>query len=150
MTDILREIGLISRALDSIANIEFKPYDLTKGQFLYLVRVCEQPGIIQERLGELIKVDRSTVIRAVQKLQRNGLVEKRPDQENKKIRRLYPTEKGRQLYPLLKREDDFSNQRALQGFSTTERRQLAVMLQRMATNVNDDWRNVKKGHQRDY
>lgn len=150
MTDILREIGMISRALDSIANIEFKPYDLTKGQFLYLVRVCEQPGIIQERLGELIKVDRSTVIRAVQKLQRNGLVEKRPDQENKKIRRLYPTEKGRQLYPLLKREDDFSNQRALQGFSTTERRQLAVMLQRMATNVNDDWRNVKKGHQRDY
>ena len=150
MTDILREIGLISRALDSIANIEFKPYDLTKGQFLYLIRVCEQPGIIQERLGELIKVDRSTVIRAVQKLQRNGLVEKRPDQENKKIRRLYPTEKGRQLYPLLKREDDFSNQRALQGFSTTERRQVAVMLQRMATNVNDDWRNVKKGHQRDY
>lgn len=150
MTDILREIGLISRALDSIANIEFKPYDLTKGQFLYLIRVCEQPGIIQERLGELIKVDRSTVIRAVQKLQRNGLVEKRPDQENEKIRRLYPTEKGRQLYPLLKREDDFSNQRALQGFSTTERRQLAVMLQRMATNVNDDWRNVKKGHQRDY
>lgn len=150
MTDILREIGLISRALDSIANIEFKPYDLTKGQFLYLIRVCEQPGIIQERLGELIKVDRSTVIRAVQKLQRNGLVEKRSDQENKKIRRLYPTEKGRQLYPLLKREDDFSNQRALQGFSTTERRQLAVMLQRMATNVNDDWRNVKKGHQRDY
>lgn len=150
MTDILREIGMISRALDSIANIEFKPYDLTKGQFLYLVRVCEQPGIIQERLGELIKVDRSTVIRAVQKLQRNGLVEKRPDQENKKIRRLYPTEKGRQLYPLLKREDDFSNQRALQGFSTTERRQLAVMLQRMATNVNDDWHSVKKGHQRDY
>lgn len=150
MTDILREIGMISRALDSIANIEFKPYDLTKGQFLYLVRVCEQPGIIQERLGELIKVDRSTVIRAVQKLQRNGLVEKRPDQENKKIRRLYPTEKGRQLYPLLKREDDFSNQRALQGFSTRERRQLAVMLQRMATNVNDDWHSVKKGHQRDY
>lgn len=90
------------------------------------------------------------MIRAVQKLQRNGLVEKRPDQENKKIRRLYPTEKGRQLYPLLKREDDFSNQRALQGFSTTERHRLAVMLQRMATNVNDDWHSVKKGHQRDY
>ncbi len=94
MTDILREIGMISRALDSIANIEFKPYDLTKGQFLYLVRVCEQPGIIQERLGELIKVDRSTVIRAVQKLQRNGLVEKRPDQENKKIRRYIQLKRG--------------------------------------------------------
>lgn len=30
MTDILREIGMIARALDSISNIEFKELDLTK------------------------------------------------------------------------------------------------------------------------
>ena len=48
MKGILREIGMIARALDSISNIEFKEYDLTKGQYLYLVRVCENPGIIQE------------------------------------------------------------------------------------------------------
>ncbi len=49
MTDILREIGMIARALDSISNIEFKELSLTRGQYLYLVRVCENPGIIQER-----------------------------------------------------------------------------------------------------
>ena len=37
MKEILREIGMIARALDSISNIEFKEYDLTKGQYLYLV-----------------------------------------------------------------------------------------------------------------
>jgi len=31
MAEILREIGMISRALDSIANIEFKEFDLTRG-----------------------------------------------------------------------------------------------------------------------
>ena len=31
MKDILREIGMIARSLDSISNIEFKEYDLTKG-----------------------------------------------------------------------------------------------------------------------
>lgn len=41
MKEILREIGVIARALDSISNIEFKEYDLTKGQYLYLVRICE-------------------------------------------------------------------------------------------------------------
>lgn len=41
MQEILREIGMIARALDSISNIEFKEYDLTKGQYLYLVRLCE-------------------------------------------------------------------------------------------------------------
>ncbi len=30
MKEILREIGMIARALDSISNIEFKEFDLTK------------------------------------------------------------------------------------------------------------------------
>ena len=37
---ILREIGIIARALDSIANIEFRDLDLARGQYLYLVRNC--------------------------------------------------------------------------------------------------------------
>ncbi|MDN6435936.1 MAG: MarR family transcriptional regulator, partial [Lentilactobacillus parabuchneri] len=35
MAEILRPIGIIARALDSIANVEFKQFDLTKGQHLY-------------------------------------------------------------------------------------------------------------------
>ena len=46
MIDILREIGMIDRALDSIANIEFKQIDLARGQYLYVVRIYEHPGII--------------------------------------------------------------------------------------------------------
>ena len=36
MKEILREIGMIARALDSISNIEFKEYELTKGQYCIL------------------------------------------------------------------------------------------------------------------
>ena len=36
MKDILREIGMIARALDSISNIEFKEHDLTKGNICTL------------------------------------------------------------------------------------------------------------------
>ncbi|EAC2976672.1 MarR family transcriptional regulator, partial [Listeria monocytogenes] len=50
MKDILRDIGVIARALDSISNIEFKELNLAKGQFIYLVRICENQGIIQEKL----------------------------------------------------------------------------------------------------
>lgn len=60
--EILREIGMIARALDSISNIEFKEYELTKGQ--YLVRIFENPEIIQDKLAEMIKVDRTSAARA--------------------------------------------------------------------------------------
>ncbi|WPP40145.1 MarR family transcriptional regulator [Paenibacillus hunanensis] len=150
MTEILREIGTIARALDSISNIEFKEYDLTKGQYLYLVRICEQPGIIQEKLAELLKVDRTTAARAIQKLELQGFIEKRDDPDNKKIKRLFATEQGMATYPVIKRENDHSNRVALEGLSSTEATQLLQLLQRVRSNVEKDWEWVKKGNKRSY
>ncbi|TVY11430.1 MarR family winged helix-turn-helix transcriptional regulator [Paenibacillus cremeus] len=150
MKEILREIGMIARALDSISNIEFKEYDLTKGQYLYLVRICENPGIIQEKLAEMIKVDRTTAARAIIKLEMNGLIEKRADEHNKKIKKLFPTEKGNAVFPFIKRENDYSNSVALAGFSESEAETIFYLLQRVRKNIEIDWDFVKKGNKRTY
>lgn len=150
MKDILREIGMIARALDSISNIEFKEYDLTKGQYLYLVRICENPGIILEKLAEMIKVDRTTASRAVKKLDMNGFIEKKGDQHNKKIKRLYPTEKGQSVYPFIIRENDHSNKVALDGFSEEEAERALQLLQKVRKNIEKNWDYVKKGNKRNY
>lgn len=150
MQEILREIGMIARALDSISNIEFKEYELTKGQYLYLVRICENPGIFQDKLAEMIKVDRTTAARAIKKLEIQGFIEKREDDHNKKIKKLFPTEKGMNIYPFLKREGDYSNNVALSGFSPEETETLFQLLQRVGKNIEVDWDLVKKGKKREY
>lgn len=150
MKEILREIGMIARALDSISNIEFKQYDLTKGQYLYLVRIVENPGIIQEKLAEMIKVDRTTAARAIQKLETNGFIEKHDDLNNKKIKKLFPTEKGQNIYPFIRRENDYSNAIALSGFTDNEAEMILNLLQRVRKNVEKDWEYVKKGNKRSY
>ncbi|MGZ0041214.1 MarR family winged helix-turn-helix transcriptional regulator [Paenibacillus ottowii] len=150
MKEVLREIGMIARALDSISNIEFKEYDLTKGQYLYLVRICENPGIIQEKLAEMIKVDRTTASRAINKLVINGFIEKKEDQHNKKINKLFPTEKGDNVYPFIKREHDHSDNVALAGFSESEINTIFNLLQRVRKNISDEWEFVKKGNKRNY
>ncbi|WP_394121892.1 MarR family winged helix-turn-helix transcriptional regulator [Planococcus donghaensis] len=150
MKEILREIGMIARALDSISNIEFKEFDLTKGQYLYVVRICENPGIIQAQLLELIKVDKSTATRALQKLEMNGFIEKKDDPHNKKNKHLYPTEKAQAVYPIIKRENVHSNDIALSGLSEEEAEAAFDLLQRIRKNVEKDWESVKKGSKRDY
>ena len=150
MKEILREIGMIARALDSISNIEFKEFDLTKGQYLYVVRICENPGIIQEQLLDMIKVDRSTATRALQKLETNGFIEKKEDPDSKKNKRLFPTEKGETVYPFIKSENVYSGQVALQGFSEDEKETAFNLLQRIRKNVEKDWEFVKKGNKRHY
>jgi len=150
MKEILREIGMIARALDSVSNIEFKEYDLTKGQYLYLVRICEFPGIIQEKLAEMIKVDRTTAARAIKKLEINGFIDKKEDKNNKKVKKLFPTEKGRNVYPQIKKENDYSNTVALEGFSESEVESIFNLLLRVRKNIEKDWEFVKKGNKRNY
>ncbi|MEQ7301608.1 MarR family winged helix-turn-helix transcriptional regulator [Enterococcus avium] len=148
--EVLRDIGKIARALDSIANIEFKEYQLSKGQYLYLIRIFENPGIIPDRLAEMIKVDRTTAARAIKKLEEKGFIRKEADDVNKKIRRLFVTEDGAKLVPIIQLENQYSNQIALQNLSKKEVEAFSKALKIVAATIDDEWTSVKKGNKRPY
>lgn len=148
--EFLRDIGKIARALDSIANIEFKEYQLSKGQYLYLIRIFENPGIIPDRLAEMIKVDRTTAARAIKKLEEKGFIRKEADDVNKKIRRLFVTEDGAKLVPIIQLENQYSNQIALQNLSKKEIEAFSKALKIVAATIDKEWISVKKGNKRPY
>ena len=150
MEDILRKIGSISRMLDSIANIEFRELNLNKGQFIYLVRIYENEGIIPERLAELIKVDRTTLSRAVAKLEANGLVTKQSDELNKKTKHLYTTEAGKDAARFIIRENNYSTKIATSSLSTEEHKSLMTTLATIEASIEKDWHHVKTGGHRNY
>lgn len=108
------------------------------------IRICENPGIIQEKLAEMIKVDRTTAALAIKKLELNGFIEKKDDEHNKKIKKIFPTEKGKKVFPFIKRENDHSNSVALAGFSEREAESIFHLLQRVRKNIEVDWGFVKR------
>lgn len=150
MVEVLRPIGAIARALDSIANYEFKDLGLAKGQYLYLIRIVEQPGLAQTELINLLKIDRSTAARALRKLETQGFITRVINSENEKNKRLFPTNKGKKFYTTIKRENDYSNKTALANFSSKEAQLLATLLARVEDNISADWSYVKKGNRRKY
>lgn len=150
MTEVLREIGMIARALDSISNVEFKELALSKGQYLYLVRIYENPGIIQEELANLLKVDKTTASRALKKLITAGLIMRQNSAQNQKNKHLFVTAKGKELYAIIKRENDYSEKMALSGLTSTEQVQLEQLLTKVCQNVDQDWKFVKQGGKRKY
>lgn len=150
MTEVLREIGMIARALDSISNVEFKELALSKGQYLYLVRIYENPGIIQEELANLLKVDKTTASRALKKLMTAGLIMRQNSAQNQKNKHLFVTAKGKELYAIIKRENDHSEKMALTGLTASEKVQLEQLLTKVCQNVAQDWKFVKQGGKRKY
>ncbi|EOL42671.1 MarR family winged helix-turn-helix transcriptional regulator [Enterococcus phoeniculicola] len=150
MSELLREIGMISRALEDISNKEFKELHLNKGQYVYLARIVEHPGIINDSLAECTRSDRTSVAKSVKNLEKEGLVRKESDVENKKIRRLYATNKGVDLYQILAREERYSEKKAIAGLTIKEQNQLLSLLKHVNQNVTDDWLYVKSGKKRTY
>ena len=150
MSDILREIGLIYRTLSAISNVEFKDWGLHKGQYLYVTRIFENPGIINDNLADLVKQERTVVAKSVKKLEEDGFIRKERDSENQKIRCLYVTEKGQEAYQFLRREEHYSESQILEGFSPIEKVALLDYLKRLNENLADDWHSLKKGQKRQY
>lgn len=148
--DILRQIGSISRALDSIANIEFKDLKLNRGQYLYLVRIFEHPGIISDQLAILLNIDRTTTSRGVRKIEQAGLVFKKDDEVNKKIKHLFVTEAGEKLTKEIEKENTYSNELMIKGLSKTEQAELGRYLSIIEKNANENWSFVKNGGKRGY
>lgn len=92
----------------------------------------------------MVKVDRSTATRALQKLAANGFIEKQDDPDNKKNKKLFPPIKGESVYPFIKNENVHSGQVALQGLSEEEKEMAFNLLQRIRSNVEKEWEYVKK------
>lgn len=148
--DILRQIGSIARAFDSIANIEFKNMKLNRGQYLYLARIGENPGIISDQVARKLNVDRTTAARSIQKLVKQGLVYKKKKQDNQKLKHLFLTEKGKKLAQVIERENAYSNRSVLKGLNEEQQKQLAQYLTVLAANSKQSWVWVKNGGERRY
>lgn len=150
MSEILREIGMIARCLSTISDIEFKDLNLAKGQYLYLVRIYENPGIIQEKLASLLKVDRTTTAKSVKKLIEAGYIKKVKTDENKKEFKLFCTTKGENIYTILKKEEEYTTSKSLDNLNQDDKDHLLKMLSSMRKNIEEEWTEIKKGNRRNY
>lgn len=89
---------------------------------MYLVRICENPGIIQEKLAEMMR-------------------------KTKKLKSYMQPIKVKRS-PFLKKEGEYTDKVALSGFSLDETETMLHLLQRVRKNIEVDWEFVKKGNER--
>ncbi len=64
-------------------------YGMTRAQGVILVRLSRQPGISQNEMAALCEVEPITVGRLVDRLEARGMIERRPDTSDRRVRRLH-------------------------------------------------------------
>jgi len=140
---ILREVGTLSRSIHSICDIKFKELKLQKGQFIYLTRICENPGINLIDLTILLKMDKTSTTKAIQKLETEGYIERKKDVSDKRVTRLYPTEKGFKSYDGIINEENRNIAICLKDFSEEEKNIVTELIMKMSKNIESEWKSSK-------
>jgi DNA-binding MarR family transcriptional regulator len=112
-----------------------KAYDVTLAQLQLLKQLWKQEGRSQAELQELLELDRATVAGLVQRMTAQNLIERRPDPVDKRIQRVFTTERGRSLRGVPAALEEEVTAKALQGFSEDERTFLTSLLARALQNI---------------
>lgn len=72
-------------------------HEMTPEQWIVLVRLWQRDGQTQTELAESTLKDKATLSRILTVMERDGLVQRRPDAEDSRSRRIHATRKTRRL-----------------------------------------------------
>jgi DNA-binding MarR family transcriptional regulator len=141
--EILREVGMLARSIQSISDIRFREFKLQRGQFIFLTRICEHPGINLIDLSNILKVDKATTTKAIQKLIEENYVLRERDSVDKRMWHLFPTLKAKEIYSFIIQDENRNLEVCLKGFTPEERHTVHQLLKKMCGNIEQDWKELK-------
>jgi DNA-binding MarR family transcriptional regulator len=130
-----RWISILYRYGQSFVSRELAPYNIGGGQYVFLMTLYRRNGISQEEISEYVRIDKATTARAIQKLMREGYVERRTDESDKRAFKVYTTQKALDIEPALWETARKWNERISEGLTDQEKQTARELLQRMARNA---------------
>ncbi len=92
-------LGRTMRRINEYYEHRLSPFGMTASQYFVFNALWMGDGVSIGELGERVYLDSSTLTGVVDRLERNGYVERRPNPEDRRSVLVFLTEKGRRLGP---------------------------------------------------
>lgn len=131
MEQLIRDITEITRCGAQYRTDNLAQMGLKSCHASYLIEICAHPGISQEKLAGRICINKSNVARQAAALEEGGFVTRIPCEADRRVMRLYPTEKTLALLPQIQKILDTWSAYLTQDLSDDEKAQLARILAKM-------------------
>ena len=148
--DILVLLNDLGRLIRTEADRRARAHGMTRAQWLILSRVQRAPGLSQRELAEILEVEPITVGRLVDRLEVRGLVERRPDPDDRRVWRLHLRPEAESVLAALDQHREAIRLLVTKGVGDAELARAIDVLLRMKGNIaacrraaaSDDLREV--------
>ncbi len=109
---------------------------LTRAQCFVLVHVAREPGLSQARLAHLMDVEPIALVRLIDRLEADALVERRLDPRDRRVWRLYLTETAGPTLARIRHVSTAITRQALAKLSPQESGALLTVLEQLKANLS--------------
>ncbi|MBX3144302.1 MAG: MarR family transcriptional regulator [Trueperaceae bacterium] len=130
-------VNHVARQLARALHAEIAPLGVVPGQFGQLLVLFERDALTQQELSEIVGIEQPTMARTLARMERDGLIDRKPHPTDGRSQTILLTPKARELQPSLVQAAKRVNARATAGFSELEKSMLIELLGAVRANLNE-------------
>ena len=139
--NFLFTLGELNRLLRVHADKQAARYGITRAQWAVLAKVERNEGLKQTELAEQMEMQPITLTRLIDKLCDNGWIERRGDENDRRVNRLYLRKAARPLLGKLSGLRSELTATALEGITPADSLRLLAQLDLIKENVRNAVQN---------
>lgn len=139
MRDLDRQIGTLISDIARFRRIVFDhssaEYDLTHVQVFVLNQLHKQDGLTQKELSERMDIGTVTISGLIDRLEAKGYVERRPDDKDRRAKRVWLTSKMDELWKRIAASLRHMNETTFQDIDQADIEHLVTVLRKARLNL---------------
>ncbi|OEH86423.1 hypothetical protein BHU72_13475 [Desulfuribacillus stibiiarsenatis] len=116
---------------------ELEQYDIGKGQFLFLIALYQKDGMSQDEIASFLHIDKGTTARALKKLELNGYIERKSNDQDLRSNFIFLTHKAMAFKPNLRSSLQGWTDILSAGLTDEELEMAFTLFRKMAKNAAD-------------
>ena len=142
--DLLVVLHDVARLIRTRFDQRARAFGMTRAQWVILARLARQPGLSQNELATICEVEPITVGRLVDRLELRGMVERRPDPTDRRVKRLHLLPAAEPVLVQITRSREYLDAEITDGLYGPAREALVDALLHMKTKLTTEPDNGAK------
>ncbi|MDJ0992506.1 MAG: MarR family winged helix-turn-helix transcriptional regulator [Dinoroseobacter sp.] len=130
-------VNHLARLFAGALQSRIKPMGLSTGVFPVMLHLWQRDGLMQRDLVDLVGVEQATMANTLARMERDGLIQRRPDPEDGRAQRIWLTEQGESLREAATSAAKEENLSVLAGLSNDESAQLVGLIRKAIKTFED-------------
>lgn len=135
LKNLSQYIGVSYRRSQKFYTQHLKNLEVSSGQYMYIVAICENAGKTQEELSQQLLIDKGTAANVLSQLEANGFLTKTVNPNDRREYNIFPTEKAIAVYPEIVRIQEEWHCKLTEKFSDIERDIFEKLLEKTMNNA---------------